>query len=431
MQQQMKGKKILIATVAAEGHVNPITGLAKYLQELGCDVRWYTSSIYTEKFKKLDIPFYPYKRVLDVNSTNIDELFPERKLITDPLENMEFSMINGLVYRAPEYLEDIREIYESFPFDLMISDSLFPGIPLVKAVLNVPVVSIGIMALALESVDLAPYGMGLTPPANDAEREMYAGLREGTVNVMFKKSIATFEAILNEHGVKSEKSVISDLLIRQSDLCLQVGTQKFEYTRSDLPSHVHFVGALLPYSGNVSKTWFDERVNQYKKIILVTQGTVEFNTAKLLEPTLEAFKGSDTLVIVTTGGSGTAELRAKFSDDNFIIEDYIPFDIAMSYVQVFVSNGGYGGTLLAFKNNLPIVAAGVHEGKNEICSRIGYFNYGVNLNTELPLPAQIREAVEEVMSNSLYKDNVIRLAKELNTLNSNELCVKYIQQLLD
>lgn len=430
MQQQMKGKKILIATVAAEGHVNPITGLAKYLQELGCDVRWYTSSIYTEKFKKLDIPFHPYKRVLDVNSTNIDELFPERKLITDPLENMEFSMINGLVYRAPEYLEDIREIYESFPFDLMISDSLFPGIPLVKAVLNVPVVSIGIMALALESVDLAPYGMGLTPPSNDAEREMYAGLRESTVNVMFKKSIATFEAILNEHGIKSEKSVISDLLIRQSDLCLQVGTQRFEYTRSDLPSYVHFVGALLPYSTNTSEKWFDERVNQYKKIILVTQGTVEFNTAKLLEPTLEAFKDTDTLVIVTTGGSGTAKLKEKFSDHNFIIEDYIPFDSAMSYAQVFVSNGGYGGTLLAFKNNLPIVAAGVHEGKNEICSRIGHFNYGVNLNTELPTPAQIREAVEEVMSNSLYKDNVIQLAKELNNINSNELCAKYIQQLL-
>lgn len=431
MQQQMKGKKILIATVAGEGHVNPITGLAKYLQELGCDVRWYTSSIYTDKFKKLAIPLYPYKRVLDVNSTNIDELFPERKLITDPLENMEFSVLTGLVYRAPEYLEDISEIYESFQFDLMISDNVFPGIPLVKGVLNVPVVSIGVMALALESVDLAPYGMGVVPPSNDAEREAYAGIRENTVNVMFKKSIATFKAILDEHDIKSEKSVISDLLIRQADLHLQIGVQKFEYTRSDLPAHVHFVGALLPYNAGTSATWFDERVNQYKKIILVTQGTVEFNTAKLLEPTLEAFKGSDTLVIVTTGGSGTAELREKYSDNNFIIEDYIPFDIAMTHAQVFVSNGGYGGTLLAFKNNLPIVAAGVHEAKNEICSRIGYFNYGVNLNTELPTPAQIKEAVEEVMSNSLYKDNVIQLAKELNNINSNELCVEYIQQLLN
>ena len=36
------GKKILFASMPAEGHVNPLTGLAKYLQAKGADVRWYT-----------------------------------------------------------------------------------------------------------------------------------------------------------------------------------------------------------------------------------------------------------------------------------------------------------------------------------------------------------------------------------------------------
>jgi UDP:flavonoid glycosyltransferase YjiC (YdhE family) len=48
----------------------------------------------------------------------------------------------------------------------------------------------------------------------------------------------------------------------------------------------------------------------------------------------------------------------------------------MPYADVYVTNGGYGGTLLSIQNQLPMVVAGVHEGKNEINARVGYFQTG-------------------------------------------------------
>jgi len=42
IESQLIGKKILFVTVPADGHFNPLTGLAKYLQDSGCEVRWYT-----------------------------------------------------------------------------------------------------------------------------------------------------------------------------------------------------------------------------------------------------------------------------------------------------------------------------------------------------------------------------------------------------
>ena len=83
MENQLTGKKILFATVPADGHFNPLTGLAKYLQQLGCDVRWYTSPSFSAKLEKLDIAHYPFKQALDVNAANVDDVFPERKYITD------------------------------------------------------------------------------------------------------------------------------------------------------------------------------------------------------------------------------------------------------------------------------------------------------------------------------------------------------------
>jgi UDP:flavonoid glycosyltransferase YjiC (YdhE family) len=109
------------------------------------------------------------------------------------------------------------------------------------------------------------------------------------------------------------------------------------------------------------------------------------------------------LVVASTGGSGTQELRERYASENVIIEDFIPFDQVMPYANVSVTNGGYGGTLLRIKSKLPMVAAGVHEGKNEVCTRIGYFRLGIDLGTETPAPQAIREAVEAVARNPAYR----------------------------
>jgi UDP:flavonoid glycosyltransferase YjiC (YdhE family) len=171
-------------------------------------------------------------------------------------------------------------------------------------------------------------------------------------------------------------------------------------------------------------------MRHYQKVVLVTQGTVEKDTRKILEPALIAFRDSDVLVVVATGGSGTYELREKYAAANVIIEDFIPFDRVMPFASVFVTNGGYGGTLLSIKNRLPMVAAGVHEGKNEVCKRIGYFKLGIDLGTETPDAPAIRLAVEEVLADPTYRENVTRLADEFATYHAEERCAGYIAGLL-
>ncbi len=85
---------------------------------------------------------------------------------------------------------------------------------------------------------------------------------------------------------------------------------------------------------------------------------------------------------------------------------------------------------MSIKNQLPIVAAGVHEGKNEVCKRIGYFNIGIDLQTETPTVQAIRDAVEEVISNKSYKENIKGLSEEFATYHSEELCADYMVEIL-
>ncbi len=204
-----------------------------------------------------------------------------------------------------------------------------------------------------------------------------------------------------------------------------------KYTRSDLGSNIRFIGPLLPYlPPQQQRRWHHPKLEQYDKVILVTQGTVEKDPEKIIVPTLEAFQHSKHLVIATTGGSKTAELRKRFTAANIIIEDFIPFDDVMPYADVYVTNGGYGGVLLGIQHLLPLVVGGIHEGKLEINARVGYFKLGIDLKTEKPTAAQIKESVEEVLNKDQYKQRVKKLAAEFNRFDPYRLCEGYVAEVL-
>jgi MGT family glycosyltransferase len=429
MKMKLNGKKILFANVPADGHFNPLTGLAKHLQQLGADVRWLSSDIYKEKIQKLGIQFYPLVKTLDINSSNIADYVPEIRT-NDPFKRITLYRIQ-YAKRSIEYYEDIKAISTGFPFDCVITDSLFPAIPFIKALLNVPVIAIGVVPLAAHSIDTAPYGLGLLPPVSEEQQKAYQKLYL-EMPEKFKQATDIFEQLLTNEGVPYKRSTIENTLINSSSLYLQIGVPQFEYKRRDLGKNIKFIGALLPFNGhNHQSAWYHERLDRYYKVVVVTQGTVESDPGKLLEPTIQAFMNSDVLVIATTGGKQTKALQEKYAAPNIIIEDFIPFNDVMKYANVYVTNGGYGGTIQSVMNRVPMVAAGLHEGKNEVCARIGYFGIGINLQTETPAVEAVYHAVQEVLTNITYKVNVSKLADEFEKHDSLNDISQHIFSMLD
>jgi UDP:flavonoid glycosyltransferase YjiC (YdhE family) len=425
----LAGKKILFGTFPADGHFNPLTGLAVHLKSLGCDVRWYTSVKYAEKLEKLGVRHYPLKKAVDI--ATLENAFPERDAIKGQIAKFNFDLVNAFILRGPEFYADIQEIYREFPFEVMVADFTFTAIPFVKDKMQVPVISIGVAPLTETSRDLPPMGLGMMPSYSLPGRIKQNVLRYVADKILFRKSNLKMKEVLAEYGIDNLNTNVFDLLVKKSTLLLQSGTPGFEYYRSDLGQNIRFIGSLLPFSSKKQRApWFDSRLNKFGKIIIVTQGTVEKNPEKIIIPTLEAFKDSDVLVIATTGGSGTQELKTRFPQGNLIIEDFIPFVDIMPYADVYITNGGYGGVMLGIENQLPLVVAGVHEGKNEINARIGYFELGVNLGTEFPKPLQMKKAVEAVLKNEKYKQNVVKLGKEFSDYNPNELFTGYLNEIL-
>lgn len=425
----MKPLKILFANAPFDGHFNPLTGVALHLKAAGHDVRWYTQDVYAPKLKKFGIDHYPFRKAVQLNQHNLDSVFAQRLMYQGQIKRLNFDLQNAFILRAPECFDDIEEINETFSFDVLIADVMFMALPLVRHVLKKPVIAVGVLPLVETSKDLPPPGLGMTP-----NYSWFGQLRQGilrfiTDKVLFRESHQMYRNIMSTYGIEARGNTM-DFLVKSATFFLQSGTPGFEYRRSDLGKNIRYIGALLPVQTQkaVATGSFQMRALMYKKVILVTQGTIEKDPRKLIVPTLEAYKDTDYLVVATTGGSGTAALREKYPHSNLIIEDFIPFADVLPFTDVYVSNGGYGGVMLSIGHGVPMVVAGVHEGKNEINARVGYFRLGVDLKTETPSADQIRDAVAGVLAHGEYKTNTVTLQREFTDHHPGRLAEKYVRE---
>ena len=102
------------------------------------------------------------------------------------------------------------------------------------------------------------------------------------------------------------------------------------------------------------------------------------------------------------------------------------FDFILDHTDLFICNGGYGSILLSLSKEVPVLTAGIREGKNDVNAHVDYFGVGIDLRTESPRPGDIRRAAERILSEPQWKQNVARLRDELSGYHPNELIDTYL-----
>jgi UDP:flavonoid glycosyltransferase YjiC (YdhE family) len=410
-----------------DGHFNPLTGVAMHLQAAGHDVRWYAGPSYAAKLARLGIPHFPFQRATEINQNNIGERFPERAGLRGAAL-IRFEGKHVFVSNTNNFFEDVREIDASFPFDALFCDGAFYAMKLIKEKLGKRVYAVGVAPSLETSKDVPPNFVGLKPAKTALGRLVHRGLRAGMDRMVMSDMKAMYNGILASHGVAPIDGSLFDVSYRSPDALFQSGVPGFAYRRRERNPKVKFVGALLPYKAAIATAFSQpEKLDRFKPVILISQGTVDNqDPGKLIVPALEALKDTGALLIVTTGYSKTDELRKSYPQDNIIIEDFVDFDFILDHTDLFICNGGYGSILLSLSKGVPLLAAGIREGKNDINAHVDYFGVGIDLRTESPRPGDIRRAAERILSEPRWKQNVARLRAELSGYHPNELIDAYL-----
>jgi MGT family glycosyltransferase len=424
--------KILIATVPLTGHVNPGLPLAKILVERGHEVVWYCGKNFIERIESTGAKFTPYKLAKDYNDSTISK----KHLGVTKIGALR----QGIYYFKTVFYgqmnlqsKDLEEIIASFPADLILTDWMFMGAISLAEKKKIKWAIYSNSPVFYLSDDAPAPGGGLKPDDSNYGRHRNRIVNWLTKNVLF----APVQRFLNKEREAVGMSVVKEFFLDHNvnicNLFLQFATEKFEYRRSNLPEHVHYVGPIPPpVTLEMDFDWW-HKLEGDKPVVFITQGTLDTdNINKLVIPSLKALKDMDMVLLVTTAGKDTRLLKKEFDYPNIIIEEYIPYTRVMPFVDVLISNGGYGGVLNALSFGVPVVIAGNSEEKRDVATRLEYSGAGLNLKTGTPGTKKIIDAVKKLMSDPGYRQKALEIKADFDkhdavmesVLLIEEVCLK-------
>lgn len=414
---------ILFATMPFDGHFNPLTGIAMHLRAAGHDVRWYAGPSYAARLVRLGIPHLPFTRAREINGDTIANHFPERARLRG-MALIRFDGRHIFVGNTTHFFEDLCEVDAAFPFDALVCDIGFFAMRLVKAKLGKPVYAVDIAPSGESDPYVPPNFVGMKPARTALGRLAHQALRALIERMAMSDASADLNVMLAAQGLPPFSGPLLDVPYQSPDLVFQSGVPGFAYPRRHPNPKAKFVGALLPHQASIARPFpHPEKLSRHRPVILISQGTVDNKDPdKLIVPALEALAPTGALLVVATGYSKTAELRRAYPQDNVIIEDYIDFAYVLDRADLFIGNGGYGSILLSLSHGVPVLSAGVREGKNDVNAHVDYFG----LRTERPTPAAIARGAARLLSEPRWKQQVARLRAEFDAYRPFEIIAGYL-----
>ena len=374
--------EVMIAVMPFHGHVAPMAAVARAFVEAGHGVRVYTGSAHAERFTAVGAQALTWTSAPDFDEHDLAATFPVlrgRKGPRQMLANVE----HVFVRTAAAQSDDLVRAFDERPWDVIVADGLSLGAHLASERTRTPWVTVSIVPLAIPSRDLPPPMFGLAPPTGALGRLRDRALR--AVASAGARGIQRAYAEERERAGLPPNGRSFDDAWYSPDLVCASGVAELEFARSDLATHVVFVGELTrPARGDATlPAWWDDVAASAVPVVLVTQGTLNVDPHDLIEPAFAALGRQRVLVVATTGRADDASLPFP-APPNARVAGLVPYGALLPRVDVMVTNGGWGGVLAALAAGIPLVVAGGDLDKPEVAARVAWSGAGVNLRSGRP-----------------------------------------------
>jgi MGT family glycosyltransferase len=428
--------KILFAATPTAGHVNPLLSIVRMVVARGDEALFATVAHLAPLVAAAGARAIPLAPGADLDFRRIEELFPERASLPPGPVMLRFDFERFFIDTMPAQAETLRRAIDLHAPDIIVADAFFFGTtPLLldRSRRRPPIVACNITFLSLDRPDGAPIGLGLPPARDGNERTRYAAIAAGVDAALTRPLEDYFNRTLAAmNGLPPLPASLWSSRVLLADAFLQPTVPEFEYDFHPLPPTVRFIGALPPPPSLSSERpdWWGE-LDGTRRMLLVTQGTsANYDFGQVVEPTIAALADrDDLLVLVTTGGRPVTEVKGPFPN-NVRIATFLDYEALLPQIDLLVTNGGYGTVSLALSAGVPIIAAGRTEDKAEIGARVAWSGVGVEIPSQTPDTAALRDAVTQVLGEPRYRTQARAMAARFARLDAQRIALDVIDDLI-
>lgn len=417
-------ERILFGSVPLAGHLAPMLPLARQLLEEGHEVACACHPLARESVKREGVPFIESfgwgKEAVDIMLRKATDghiyrtLFSEKKLRAG---------LYLLVNELEQGVKDFLKLLDEWKPDACVLDILFfPGI-IAAEIRGIPYASSCPVPIPIKSRDLLPYSFGF--PSTKKTMNLAERMMNGMSEAYWGLSTRYLNRVRASYSLPPITHLTAGSFSPYLYLCYT--TDQYEFARSDLPPQVHFIGPARALATSVGGDTFDWAKLGKGPLVYFTMGTLQ-GDRKLIGKMIEAGRGAPWRTVITLGRLFKPDSFANVPPEVTLLE-WVPQTPLLKRVSAMVCHGAFNTVNDALCESIPLVVVPLAWDHLEVAQRVVESGVGVRLSPRTVTPAQLRAAVEKVLSEPSYKANARRLADNFNRCQSGPTGASLIRKL--
>ena len=389
--------RVLITSISAYGHLQPLVPLAQALANAGHEVAFVTGPELHPRAAATGLTAFAAGIDPGTGFERLAAMFPDRPYTRlAPAEILDWYLphLFGETL-APALLADLRPLVQSWQPDVILHDSWEFAGPIAAASAGIPSVSqtLGIRfddsmieAIAAAAAPLwRQYGL---------EPDPTAGLYRHLCLDITPHGLQPDTSTLYRHAIRSLRPV-----------------------------------AMPPLPGETLPQWIRQR--RERPLVYMTLGTNAGTNSDMamFRNTIDGLDSLDIDVLISKSGGKNLISRASLPD-NVHMEDYLPQSLLLPYCSAVICHGGAGTTLSSLALGLPLLILPQGADQYLIGDLILAANAGLRLLPSEVTPSTMRTSVLALLYEPERWEGARRLQREIAAMPAPAETVPLIEQLV-
>ncbi|MBI3379936.1 hypothetical protein HY029_04230 [Candidatus Gottesmanbacteria bacterium] len=239
------------------------------------------------------------------------------------------------------------------------------------------------------------------------------------LQTLFLRELFKFNIILGRYG---RRPFIDPFDLLTGDLTILTDIPQFRPIRK-LPESFKLVGPIFWKGVKKLPKWSTE-IDSKKKIIYVTaSGTGDkdlfINILKYLKDT--------SYTVIATCGNTLSQKEVKIKNPRLFLTDYLPGEWIMKRADLVIFPGGNATAYQALSFGVPQIGTPLHLDQEDNMNQLVRLETGIMLNPRKDFNRKVLiNSVEHIMRNKSYRDNALKISREMKKYHGAKQAAKEI-----
>jgi MGT family glycosyltransferase len=389
------------------GNIPPQLAVARRLVERGHDVRILAPRVLQPRIEAAGCHFVPYQRAPEHESASA-----QRDLIKDwqPRTPLGASArVRDRLMAAPAlaFAQDIQDVLEQEPADVIVLDYLILGGYLAAERLGVPLAALIHHIYPFPDPAMPPFGMGFRPAGGVAGRTRDAVFRRLFVR-FYGGALPAINAARTALDLAPLGSVFD--LFSQADRLLVLSSRALDFPAAALPENVRYVGVQADVQA-VDAAWDEPwETDDHRPLVVVSLSTTFQRQDDVLHRIMAALGTLPVRALVTAGPAVDCATLPRY--DNIVVRSYVPHSQVFPQAELVMTHGGHGTVATALGCGVPVLCLPMGRDQADVAARVVWRGAGLALSSRSK-PQKVRAAVLRMLEDPRSRVQARRIAADM------------------